>query len=56
VLAHPGEAAARAARGRDLVEREYSDARYREKVAAAYAEVARRATAHGARRDTEKRG
>jgi glycosyltransferase involved in cell wall biosynthesis len=56
VLAHPGEAAARAARGRDLVEREYSDARYREKVAAAYAEVARRVTAQGARRKAEHRG
>jgi glycosyltransferase involved in cell wall biosynthesis len=40
-LAHPEEARARAARGLELVEREYSRARYREKVAHAYAEVAR---------------
>ena len=37
------EARARAERGLALVEREYSVARYREKVARAYAEVARRA-------------
>ena len=40
-LAHPDEARARAARGLELIEREYSQARYREKVARAYAEVAR---------------
>jgi hypothetical protein len=36
-LADPAEAARRAERGRALVEREYSQARYVEKVAAAYA-------------------
>lgn len=40
VLADPATAAARAKRGIDLVEREYSAARYAEKVAAAYAHVA----------------
>jgi glycosyltransferase involved in cell wall biosynthesis len=45
VLADPNGAAARAEAGRRLVEREYSRARYLEKVAAAYAEVARRVTA-----------
>jgi glycosyltransferase involved in cell wall biosynthesis len=40
-LAHPDEARARAVRGLELVEREYSKERYREKVARAYAEVAR---------------
>jgi len=39
-LAAPGEAAARAARGRALIEREYSPARYAEKVARAYEAVA----------------
>jgi glycosyltransferase involved in cell wall biosynthesis len=43
-LADPQDAAARAARGRDLIEREYSEARYREKVRRAYEEVARRVT------------
>jgi glycosyltransferase involved in cell wall biosynthesis len=41
-LADPAEAAAKARRGRALVDREYSEARYAEKVAAAYAEVERR--------------
>jgi glycosyltransferase involved in cell wall biosynthesis len=41
-LDHPGEAIARARRGQELVDREYSPARYREKVRAAYEEVARR--------------
>jgi glycosyltransferase involved in cell wall biosynthesis len=36
-LADPAAAAARAARGRDLIEREYSLARFEEKVARAYA-------------------
>jgi glycosyltransferase involved in cell wall biosynthesis len=40
VLAHPDEAARRAARGRALVEREYSAQRYAQKVEAAYAHVA----------------
>ncbi len=35
-LEHPDDAKARADRGRALIEREYSAARYREKVAAAY--------------------
>ncbi|MFI5182775.1 MAG: glycosyltransferase [Vicinamibacteria bacterium] len=39
-LATPAEALARAARGRELVEREYSAARFAEKVARAYAAVA----------------
>jgi glycosyltransferase involved in cell wall biosynthesis len=38
-LSTPAEARARAARGRDLIEREYSAARYAEKVARAYAVV-----------------
>jgi glycosyltransferase involved in cell wall biosynthesis len=40
VLARPDEANARAARARALIEREYSPARYREKVARAYAALA----------------
>jgi glycosyltransferase involved in cell wall biosynthesis len=40
VLADPAEARRRSERGRELVEREYSPARYAEKVRAAYAEVA----------------
>jgi glycosyltransferase involved in cell wall biosynthesis len=40
-LDHPEDAAARARRGRDLVEREYSVERYREKIARAYATVER---------------
>jgi glycosyltransferase involved in cell wall biosynthesis len=40
VLADPGEARRRAARGLALVAREYSEARYAEKVAAAYAAIA----------------
>ena len=40
-LDHPEDAAARAKRGRDLVEREYSVERYREKIARAYATVER---------------
>jgi glycosyltransferase involved in cell wall biosynthesis len=44
-LGDPQEAAARAARGRALVEREYSEERYVAKVKAAYAEVARRVEA-----------
>ena len=40
VLADPDEAARRAARGRALVDREYSPQRYAEKVEAAYAHVA----------------
>ena len=39
-LERPDDARARAERGMALVEREYSVARYREKVARAYAEVA----------------
>jgi glycosyltransferase involved in cell wall biosynthesis len=46
-LADPGAAAARAARGRELVEREYSLARFEEKVARAYAGLP--APASGAR-------
>jgi glycosyltransferase involved in cell wall biosynthesis len=42
VLADPAAAAARAARGRALIEREYSPARFREKVERAYAELSRR--------------
>jgi glycosyltransferase involved in cell wall biosynthesis len=38
-LDHPEDAAARAGRGRDLVEREYSVERYREKIARAYGAV-----------------
>ena len=41
-LADPVEAARRAERGRDLVEREYSERRHAEKVAAAYAGIAAR--------------
>jgi glycosyltransferase involved in cell wall biosynthesis len=40
-LDHPEDAAARAARGRDLLEREYGVERYREKIARAYAAVER---------------
>ncbi|MFI5027096.1 MAG: hypothetical protein ACHQCI_10160, partial [Solirubrobacterales bacterium] len=40
-LQDPNEARARAGRGLDLIDREYSAARYREKVGRAYAEVAR---------------
>jgi glycosyltransferase involved in cell wall biosynthesis len=40
-LGDPAEAQRRAARGRALVERDYSAARYAEKVRAAYGEVAR---------------
>ena len=39
VLADPGEARRRAARGLALIEREYSEARHSEKVAAAYAAI-----------------
>lgn len=39
VLADPGEARRRAARGLDLIAREYSEARHAEKVAAAYAAI-----------------
>lgn len=41
-LADPTEARRRAARGRDLIEREYSPSRHAEKVRRAYEEVARR--------------
>jgi glycosyltransferase involved in cell wall biosynthesis len=41
-LDHPGEAIARARRGQELIDREYSPARYQEKVRAAYEEVVRR--------------
>ncbi len=41
-LENRGEARARAERGRALIEREYSPARYREKVAAAYAAIGSR--------------
>ncbi len=41
VLARPAAAAERAARGRALIEREYSRARYAEKVARAYAALGR---------------
>jgi len=40
VLADPDEARRRAARGLDLIAREYSEARHAEKVAAAYAAIA----------------
>jgi glycosyltransferase involved in cell wall biosynthesis len=43
-LDHPEDAAARARRGSELIEREYSTARYREKIARAYADVERLAT------------
>jgi glycosyltransferase involved in cell wall biosynthesis len=46
VLADPRSASERAARGRALIDREYSPARYAEKVAAAYAEVERRVVAN----------
>jgi glycosyltransferase involved in cell wall biosynthesis len=41
-LRDPNEARARAGRGLELIDREYSAARYREKIERAYAEVARR--------------
>ena len=47
-LEQKDDARARAERGMALVEREYSVARYREKVAQAYAEVARQAGGPGA--------
>ncbi len=47
-LAQPDEARARARRGRELIAREYSTARYREKVAHAYAAVARKILRPGA--------
>ena len=47
-LDHPEDAAARAGRGRDLVEREYGVERYREKIARAYATVERLALARPA--------
>ena len=47
-LEQKDDARARAERGLALVEREYSVARYREKVARAYAEVARQAGGRGA--------
>jgi glycosyltransferase involved in cell wall biosynthesis len=50
VLAEPKEAAARAARGRALIDREYGPERYAAKVAAAYAEVERRIAARGSGR------
>jgi glycosyltransferase involved in cell wall biosynthesis len=40
-LDHPEDAAARGRRGSELIEREYSAARYREKIARAYADVER---------------
>jgi glycosyltransferase involved in cell wall biosynthesis len=40
-LDHPEDAADRARRGSELIEREYSAARYREKIARAYADVER---------------
>ena len=40
-LDHPEDAAARTGRGRELIEREYSVERYREKIARAYAAVER---------------
>jgi glycosyltransferase involved in cell wall biosynthesis len=48
-LGEPREAAARAARGRALIDREYSPARYAEKVEAAYAEVERSVAANRSR-------
>ena len=45
-LADPTEAQARAARGRALIEREYSPARYAEKVARAYGVIAGLAQGH----------
>jgi glycosyltransferase involved in cell wall biosynthesis len=47
VLADPAGAQARAARGRSLIDREYSPARYAAKVGAAYAEVERRIADRG---------
>jgi len=41
VLDHPQDAAGRARAGRELIEREYSASRYREKIAEAYAAVER---------------
>ena len=41
VLTHPEDARARAAAGISLIERDYSHARYQEKVARAYAELER---------------
>ena len=46
-LDHPDDAAARARRGRELIEREYSVERYREKIARAYAAVERLAARRG---------
>ena len=40
-LDHPEDAAARAGRGRELLEREYGVERYRQKIARAYATVER---------------
>jgi glycosyltransferase involved in cell wall biosynthesis len=40
-LDHPEDAAARARRGRELIEREHSVERYRQKIARAYAAVER---------------
>jgi glycosyltransferase involved in cell wall biosynthesis len=54
VLAEPAEAVGRARRGQELVEREYSAARYVEKAARAYAEVEARVWA--ARRRPTPRG
>jgi glycosyltransferase involved in cell wall biosynthesis len=48
-LDHPEQAAARARAGRELVEREYSVERYREKIARAYAAVERLAARRPAR-------
>jgi glycosyltransferase involved in cell wall biosynthesis len=42
VLSRPDEAARRATAGRELIDREYSPARYEEKVRAAYGDVAAR--------------
>jgi glycosyltransferase involved in cell wall biosynthesis len=46
VIRDPNQARSRAVRGLELIDREYSAARYRDKVARAYAEVARRAREH----------
>ena len=46
-LRDPNQAHVRAVRGLELIDREYSAARYREKVERAYAEVARRTREHG---------
>jgi hypothetical protein len=48
-LAHPEEAGRRAVAGRLLIEREYSAARYAEKVKVAYDEVGRLVAARRAR-------